>query len=247
MHPTQPNSNQLAPPPRMDSPTRYPAATNRSHNEKRNSRVAGVILAAGASSRMGTPKPLLKCGTRSFLETIVENNQRAAIPFIIILGHFGKEIKDRLGLPKRWLLWNERPELGPLSSLLLGLEHFRNRKALIVQAVDHPLISAGTLLRLSEAHLKRPDCILLPSFQGRKGHPTLFPKRFYRKLETAPLSEGARWVVRRNRASVLWVAVNDSGIHANFNRAGDLKKWNWGPSHLRWGPTQQTGPGPGAG
>ena len=197
----------------------------RSFQQIRNARATGIILAAGASSRMGTPKQLLKWGKRSFLETIVENYQQASIPFVIVLGHSGKEIRDRLGLPEQWLIWNKYPERGPLSSLQLGLKHFPDREALIVQAVDQPLITSSTLGRLSEANRNRPDCILLPCFQGRKGHPVVFPKRFYRELRRAPLSEGARWVVRRNRASVLWIPVNDPGIHANLNRAEDLKRW----------------------
>ncbi|HUV14570.1 MAG TPA: nucleotidyltransferase family protein, partial [Acidobacteriota bacterium] len=177
--------------------------------------VCSVILAAGDSTRMGFPKALLPLGHGTFLSTILSRHKRAGLDALVILGSDHSQIRRQTDGGSFRSLHNPSPEQGPLSSLKIALLHIHRASALIVHPVDHPMVSKETLESLASEHLRNRDCIILPRYLGRKGHPVLFPSRFYSDLRNAPLSEGARCVVRNNRSSVLFVDVNDPGILVN--------------------------------
>ena len=175
-------------------------------------KVISVILAAGESRRMGFPKPLLEYQGKSFLRRIMDTHQAASLPCCVVLGHYREEIQKQTDLSSASVFINPNPSQGPLSSLQIALEHSGDSSALILHPVDHPLVRSNTLIALVESHGRAPDCIVIPWFHDQKGHPVLFPSRFYSDLKQAPLGEGARWVVHRNRASTLQLPVEDPGI-----------------------------------
>jgi len=179
--------------------------------------VCSVILAAGDSTRMGFPKALLPLGHDTFLSTILGRHQSAGLDPLVVLGSDHSQIKRRTDAGSFRSLHNPSPEEGPLSSLKLALPHIRQASAFIAHPVDHPTVRVETLKSLASEHLRNRDCIILPRHLGRKGHPVLFPYKFYADLSDAPLSEGARFVVRNNRSSILCVDVNDPGILINVD------------------------------
>ncbi len=180
-------------------------------------KVCSVILAAGDSTRMGFPKALLPLGHGTFLGTILSRHRKAGLDPLVILGSDHSRIRRQIDTGSFRSLHNPSPEQGPLSSLKIALPHFHHGSAFIAHPVDHPTVSVETLNCLASEHLKNRDCIILPRYLGRRGHPVLFPYRFYADLSDAPLSEGARFVVRNNRTSVLYVDLNDPGILTNVD------------------------------
>jgi molybdenum cofactor cytidylyltransferase len=180
-------------------------------------RIVAIILAAGESSRMGAPKALLRLGTETFLEHILQNYAAADIRRIVVLGHHSQEIRSKTPLSGVTVLENPDPSRGPLSSLWTALDQLAGSDALIMHPVDHPLVSIDTIKRMGKAHRRIPGCILMPEFRGRRGHPVLFPARFFPDLRGAPLSKGARWVVRASRASNHLVPVVDPGVLVNID------------------------------
>lgn len=179
--------------------------------------VATVVLAAGRSRRMGFPKSLVEVCGETFLGRILKTHRQAGLPVCVVLGEDAEPICARVDLFGALTLINPTPENGPLSSLRLALSRLGEASAVIVHPVDHPLVAPGAVQMLAARHRRCPDCILIPTHQGCKGHPTLFPGRFYRDLRECPLEEGARWVVRRYPASTLWLPTWDSGILYNLN------------------------------
>ncbi len=177
-----------------------------------SSKILSVILAAGESRRMGFPKPLLEYQGRSFLRHIIETHQAAHLPCCVVLGYQREEIEKRTDLSSVTVLVNPTPSRGPLSSLQIALEHAAGSSALILHPVDHPLVRSRTLISLVESHRRIPHCIVIPRFREKKGHPVLFPRRFYSDLKQAPLEQGARSVVHENLASTLHLPVEDPGI-----------------------------------
>lgn len=181
-------------------------------------RVASVILAAGDSRRMGSPKALLPLGRKAFLQHILDCHLTLGSDPWVVLGRQHREIRSRLALTGARVLVNPDPDRGPLSSLLLVLERLDGYDGALVHAVDHPLVAKSTLHALLRQHFRCPACILIPRHRGRKGHPVLFPQRFFADLKRAPLNQGARWVVRRRLSSQVLVPVVDSGVVTNINR-----------------------------
>ena len=179
--------------------------------------IASIILAAGESKRMGFPKPLLEYQGRSFLQCIIEAHRAARLPLYVVLGEYREEIENQTDLSEATVVVNPDPSRGPLSSLQAVLDQVVHSSALILHPVDHPLVSAHTLALLVEYHRRISHCILIPQFHGQKGHPVLFPSRFYADLRSAPLAEGARWVVHQNLPSTFHVPVEDPAILDNIN------------------------------
>jgi len=186
--------------------------------------VAGIILAAGSSTRMGEPKALLDAGGLTFLNRILRNHRAVRLPVIVILGEHEAQIRAAVDLQDATVLVNPQPERGPLSSLRIGLASVKNCQGVLVHPVDHPLVTRETLQALLDAHHNLPDRIVLPEFGGRRGHPVLFPRPLFEELQAAPLDQGARYVVRRHPESVLAVRVSDEGVTQNIDTPEDYRR-----------------------
>jgi CTP:molybdopterin cytidylyltransferase MocA len=192
-------------------------------------RIGSIILAAGDSSRMGTPKALLRLEKRTFLERIVDAHSGISDQICLVLGRHAPQVLSQMEIQDLRVCLNQQPDRGPLSSIQIGLQALEQVDAVIVHPVDHPLVSRSTIQRLSQNSRIHPERILIPLFEGRKGHPVLFPRRFFKELFAAPLDQGARWVVRKNRSSVTTFATDDSGILENINIPEDLRRLSIAP------------------
>lgn len=177
-----------------------------------NFQIVSIVLAAGRSRRMGRPKPLLELGAKTFLERILEAHRAARLPVVVVLGPDAEAIRAQIDLSSVSCLVNPEPERGPLSSLQLALEGVAQSSALILHPADHPLVRPQTLEALARFHRRVTHCIGIPTFQGMKGHPVLFPARFYPDLRSADPAQGARDVVHRNASFVFFLPVEDPGI-----------------------------------
>lgn len=183
-----------------------------------------IILAAGSSTRMGSPKALLDLRGVTFLGQIVANHRTLGLPVTVVLGDHQDEIQAAVDLARASVLVNPNPELGPLSSLKIALRSLEGSEAVLVHPVDHPLVRKETLKALLDAHQQRPDHIIIPAFAARRGHPVLFPALFFEDLLAAPLDQGARYVVRRHPDSVSLVEVQDEGVIQNIDTPEDYER-----------------------
>jgi len=164
---------------------------------------------------MGKPKALLKIGPMVFLEIIFNHLEEAKYdPQITVLGNDFKEIFQSIQKKRNILfLRNQFPERGQLYSLQCGLKHVPGDvPGCLVVLVDHPLVSLTTYLSVHQAAQKYPSQIIIPVFEGKRGHPVYFGKKYFNELLTAPLSEGARYVVQKNANNIRELPVEDAGI-----------------------------------
>ncbi len=192
-------------------------------------KVAALVLGAGFSSRMGSPKALLKLGESTFLGRLIELYDRLEVPFRVILGADWEIISKAQGLSRDLFLVNPEPERGPLSSIQLGLEYLKpSTTAVIPHPVDHPLVTEATVRTILAKHATSPEQILVPHYQGTPGHPTLFPATLFPDLWDAPLDQGARWVVSRRRNLILPLPVDDPGVTINIDTPEDYLRWSEG-------------------
>lgn len=173
---------------------------------------------------MGSPKPLLKIGESTFLGRILDCYTSLGIPSLVVLGKDSTEIQSTIDLASATVLVNPDPSRGPLSSLLIALEKTSRSDAVFLHPVDHPLVLKETVKILLRCHRKIPHCILIPEYLGRRGHPVVFPSKFYADLRAAPLTEGARWAVRANRGANHLVAVDDPAVLFNIDTRKDYKE-----------------------
>ncbi len=189
--------------------------------------VAGIILSAGASSRMGEDKALLTWHSRSFLEHLVATLKRAgAEPRRVVLGANAEEVQRRVKFSAGEVVVNRDWQRGMLSSLIAALDSLPREgvAAAIVCLVDHPCVSSRLIRTLIEKHEATGKLILQPTYQGRRGHPVLFAASLFDELRADPPVVGARHVVYQHAGDILEVATDEEGIVLNINDKAAYEK-----------------------
>ncbi len=177
--------------------------------------IAGLILAAGESSRMGKDKALLTCQGQTFLEIVAAKLRAAgAAPIKAVLGHHAGEIRRTVKLEGAEILVNLDYRQGQTSSLQTGLRALQgaNPDAVIFCPVDHPAFSPETGQKLVEAFRRGRPAAVIPVFRSERGHPVLIGREIIGELLALPADRGANTVLRRLGDATVFVEVEDPGI-----------------------------------
>jgi molybdenum cofactor cytidylyltransferase len=181
--------------------------------------LAAVILSGGASSRMGSPKALLPYQGRPFLEHLLEVTAHREIGARrVVLGADAEPIAKAVNLKTGEVVINHDWEKGQLSSIQAALRSLPpGTDGILLCLIDHPLISAALVQDLIEQFHKTKKSIVLPLYEGRRGHPVIFAASLYDELLRAPLETGARAVVWAHQSEVEEVPTNEEGCVLNLN------------------------------
>ena len=182
--------------------------------------LAAVILAAGESSRMGSPKALVAYQGRPFLTHLIEVTQHPKVGLRrVVLGAQAEEILSQLKLDRAAAVINADWNKGQLSSIHAALRSLPTgiTDGLLLCLVDHPLITAALVGELIEQFYASGKPIVLPTYRGKRGHPVIFSSKLYPELLAAPLATGARAVVWAHADEVLEVPTIEEGVVLNLN------------------------------
>lgn len=193
--------------------------------------IAGILLAAGESTRMGQLKALLPWRATTLLQSQAAAMRGAGLsPLIVVLGHCVDELRQLLPENIQVVL-NERYREGKSTSIVAGIGAVPpGVDAAIVVAVDQPTES-GILQLLASAYERERPKILLPSINHRRGHPTLFDGSVFADLHAITEErEGLREVMIRYDADIRYVEVDTELVRANLNSPPDYQS-----AYARWG------------
>jgi len=186
--------------------------------------VRAIVLAAGASSRMGRPKAALPLGDRAdtFLSRIVRTMVAAGLPDIVVVtGCAPEAVHAALGRTRRAVrfLQNENWPTGQLSSLLTGLQERRGEliEAALVSLVDAPLASTSTVMQVVDTWRRTRAPVVRPAHGTVHGHPVIFDRRVFDDLRAADPSAGAKPIVRAYERELINVAVDDPGAFVDID------------------------------
>ncbi len=190
--------------------------------------IPAVVLAAGASVRMGTPKALLlDPDGRPFVARVIRTLQTAGLADIVVVAGtaFGEVVAavaaDGLSAGTR-VIRNPDPGRGQLSSLLAGMDVMRpDTGAVMVTLVDVPMVRVATARAVADAWRARGAAIVRPAIGDRHGHPVVFDRRVFEALRAAPMSEGAKRVVRDFGNEIENVPVDDEGCLTDVDTPED--------------------------
>ena len=175
-------------------------------------RIGGLVLAAGAGSRMGyRPKCLLQLDGMSLLERQLQALSLAGVsPIWVVLGHHAERILQD-GALARWVaqsVRNAQPEDGHVSSLRTGLQVLPpSLDGVVVALADQPLMNAQAVQALLQAFVQRPagTQMLQPRVQGLPGNPVVFSATVMAQILAGDAHMGARqWQQAHPEAVYHW-------------------------------------------
>lgn len=189
--------------------------------------VAGLVLAAGESSRMGADKALLPFRGSTFIEVIVRNLRAADIERIaVVLGYHAEEIKHRANLTGVEVTVNANYREGQTSSLQAGLRALQATalEGVLLCLVDHPAVSAEVMRRLCKGYFDSRAPVTIPVFQGRRGHPVVISRVLFQDLLNLKPNEGANAAIREQFSAACWVEIPDSTILLDIDEPEDYER-----------------------
>jgi len=183
---------------------------------------AGVILAAGESRRMGSPKALLLYQGQTFLDTLISLFAPRCSPVIVVLGANADEIRSGLSYPTSCsasfdatFVINPDYRTGQTSSMQCGLRAVpTGAEGVLFTLTDHPAVAASTIDALAAP--PRP-LIRVPRFEGRRGHPVWFSRALIAEFLALPAHGAARDVVYSHVNETEYLDVDDAGIVADID------------------------------
>src|SRR5450432_1301068 len=189
---------------------------------------AGLILAAGASSRMGRDKALLPWRDGTFLSAALRVLQSATELVIVVAGANAPNLEPIADANAAFLVVNRDPQQGQFSSLLVGLQDVlnRGRDAAIVTLVDRPPAEVKTIEQLRAAFLLGDEqtWAVVPDYGGKHGHPIVIGREMIEAFLRAPVNSSAREVEHANQAHIRYVPVNDPLVAANVDTPEDFER-----------------------
>jgi molybdenum cofactor cytidylyltransferase len=171
---------------------------------------ASIILAAGESRRMGTPKALLQFRGQTFLDGLIGKLQRHCQPVIVVLGHGAGAIREATTRGNPRFVINPDYALGMLTSLQCGLRAVPRESAhAVFTLVDHPNPAGPTLAAVVGA-AEAP--VVIPRFAGRKGHPVRLSRNVMEELLALPSTARPTDVLYRYLPATLFLDLEDPGV-----------------------------------
>jgi molybdenum cofactor cytidylyltransferase len=186
-------------------------------------RIAAVVLAAGGSSRLEQPKPLLRFRGRPLVLYAVEAALAAGLdPVTVVVGHASEEVRRALDISPVRVVENQDWAAGQSSSLRLGLEDVEpGIEAVVFFLADMPFVSSATVRRLIERHRTRLSAIVAPASGGHRGNPVLFDRSVFPGLHSLKGDTGGR--VLFDRFSVDEIACDESEL-MDVDTPGDVER-----------------------
>jgi len=192
-------------------------------------KIAGLILAAGVSTRMGYENKLLmpfeeKPMVNHVLEASLDSNLDHTC---VVVGHDHSKIKTLVENKEIQIVYNEVWVLGMASSIVAGVGQLNEYDGILILLGDMPLVTSALINQIIDQ--SSPDKIIVPVKDGSQGNPVFFGSNFIHELMTLEGDSGAKKVIQNNPASILKIAVKSDAIFRDFDTHESFKVGDGAP------------------
>ncbi|GAB4426857.1 MAG: molybdenum cofactor cytidylyltransferase [Anaerolineae bacterium] len=188
------------------------------------SRIAAVILAAGGSTRFGSPKQLARWGDKTFIEQVVDTALAAEVSrVVVVLGAEIEQCRAVLGRRPVEIVINPAWAQGQSTSLQAGLAALpSNTGGALFMLVDLPGVTPALLNQLIQRHRETLAPLVWPEFEGQRGNPALFDRALFPELQQVRGDTGGKPVLLKYQKQAERVAVADEAVLWDFDRPEDV-------------------------
>ena len=199
--------------------------------------VSAIVLAAGMSRRMGTPKQLVKVGNRTMLETTLAAVKTSNISeTILVLGHEAEAIRQAIKLdPGVQTVVNSAYNEGMSTSIQAGLRTVSTEaQAAMIVLADQPLLTGEVINQLIDDYDATRAGVVLPVYKGFRGNPVLIDRSLFPEMMQIKGDIGCRSIFALHPEQIHKTPVNDIGILVDIDTSEDLARMSSTPqlTHL---------------
>ena len=189
--------------------------------------LAGIVLAAGESRRMGRPKQLLPFGERTILERAVDTLLAAGIgEVVVVLGHLAERVRSVLGDRPVRAVVNAEYRQGMLSSVKCGVRAIgAGYDAVLIALGDQPHIEVAVVSEVMRAYRAGSAGIVIPRYGDKKGHPIIINLPKYRQAITnLPEDAGLNVLMQEHADDVRLIDVTTEDIIRDIDVPDDYTR-----------------------
>jgi molybdenum cofactor cytidylyltransferase len=190
------------------------------------SKISAILLGAGESKRMGVDKLSLPWGKKTVFEHCLENLLKSKVKeVIVVLGPKDQRLKGLSQSRKVKVVVNPLFRKGMSTSIRRGLQLMHPRcQGILIALGDQPYLKTRTINALIRAFDPGKEGIVIPSFQGRMGHPVIFHHRYKKALLNLKGDVGGRSIVQKHPDDVRRVPVKSEGVVKDIDTWQDYIK-----------------------
>jgi len=185
-----------------------------------------VVLAAGASRRMGTPKQLLRLAGETILERTLKNVRASIVgEIVLVLGHAADSVEKEISTEGLKVVRNQDYQQGMGTSLRTGLAAVdASASAALIVLGDQPFVRAETLNQLIACHQESKPQITIPIYKGFRGNPVLLDRSVFAELQSLTGDVGCRAIFGNHTENIRKLAVEDIGILLDLDSQEEYRK-----------------------
>jgi molybdenum cofactor cytidylyltransferase len=187
--------------------------------------IAAIVLAAGMSSRMGSPKPLLPIRGQAMLERILQtlDASRAVSPILVVTGHAAEQLQPIITQHRADAVHNPQYADGEmLSSIKTGVQSLpADVEAAMIVLCDQPLVRADTIQSLANEWRRRRPRILLPTYHGKRGHPVLLSATGFSEIISLPPQATLKTYTSAYASEAVELPVEDDAVVRDIDTPAD--------------------------
>lgn len=185
-----------------------------------------ILLAAGASERMGATKQLISIDNKSLLlHALTPLLESRISKVILVLGYNNEKILKHIPTSEKLVtVINDNYSNGMGRSIKAGLAHLEpNTDAVMIALADQPFITVQTINNLLKSASITKKNIIAPIYNGKRGHPVIFKKKYFQELLQLTGDEGGRSILELNHDDTLLVDLKTDAILIDIDTPKDLE------------------------